>query len=367
MEIGQITFYNSDLEIGKIVLDSGVEFDFSMDIWDDFVISPEIGKKVECHIENGVLKSLASLGDDVATTQKSSQKSKESDSKSAKLSATYDVKTTLKNYFSSVEGAIDGSGEDSNKNGQLDYFLSRRFLITSYNNLRSLDPSLHDHKMIKKKLKILQDLHKAYYTVTEKVGVTELAFEMIFLRAQPEYTKYLSDKARCVEGIAKLGPLINSLNTEIQDTEAEIKQTKSEKVQKELDKKLKHLRSNYVDAIDDNAKLNEELNAMKDIKAIYTDRYFKSFESELSSLSVQYKKVLTTILNHKAYDLDYEIWKQAGHSKLIKDYFKESGIEGDYSTKTFLRYYLKTLSKDKLKEEQKDLFKLLTYLEKSSE
>ena len=363
---GRITFYNSDTGEGKLILNSGGKFDFSIDIWDDFGVPPETGNMVECYVEDGILKSLASLDKSIPTVQNNSQESKGLSSPGKKQSSTYDVSSTLKNYFSSVEGTIGESSGGVNKNGQLDYFLSRRFLITSYNNLKGLDPSLHDHKIIKKKLNILQDLHKAYYAVTERVGVTDLAFEMIFLRSQPEYIKFLRDKQRCLDGIASASPLVNSLSFEIENIEAEIEQTNSNKIKIGLEKRLKKLRGNYVDAVHKNASLTEELNAMVDIKAIYTEMYFKSFEIELSKLKVQYKKVLSKILSHKAYDLDYEIWKHASKSKLVQEYFKESGIIGDYSTKTFLKYYLKTLSKEKLGDEQRDLFKLLNYLELNS-
>jgi len=300
------------------------------------------------------------------TTHNNAKESKELSSSGKKQSSTYDVSTTLKNYFSSVEGTIGKTSDGVDTKKGLDYFLSRRFLITSYNNLRGLDPSLHDHKIIKKKLKLLQDLNKAYYAVTEKVGAQHLAFEMIFLRAQPEYIKFLSDKQRCIDGIDIATSLVRSLNFEIENIEAELEKIKSSKKDIELEKRLKKARGDYVDAIHKNASLTEELNAMDDLKAIYTEIYFEPFMTELSELKVQYKKVLLKILSYKAYDLDYEIWKHASKSILIREYFKESGIEGDYSTKTFLRYYLNTLSKDKLGDEQRELFKLLKYLEKNS-
>ena len=89
------------------------------------------------------------------------------------------VKKTLENYFSSFDSLIGKSSEEVSKQGQLDYFLSRRFLLTAYNNLKNFDPSIHDHKDITEKLKTIQQLHKAYYNTGEKVNIPQLAFEMI--------------------------------------------------------------------------------------------------------------------------------------------------------------------------------------------
>ena len=105
---------------------------------------------------------------------------------------------------------------------------------------------------------------------------------------------------------------------------------------------------------------------MVDIKALYTKKYYRDFERELSILKVKYKDMISGILNYKAYDLDVSIWKNASKSRMIQEFFKDAGIKGGYSTKTFLHYYLGTLDKSKIKDEQEELFKLLEYLEKTS-
>jgi hypothetical protein len=102
---------------------------------------------------------------------------------------------------------------------------------------------------------------------------------------------------------------------------------------------------------------------MSDIKASYTEKYYEPFTKELLQLGVQYQKVIGKILNYKAYDLDQAIWKQASKSPIIQSYFANAGIQGDYSTVTFLHYYLRTLDKKKLRKEHTDLFKFLDYLE----
>lgn len=277
--------------------------------------------------------------------------------------STYGVSEALQNYFNSVDFLMSKQPKTPDSKAQLDYFLSRRFLITSYNNLKNLDPALHDHKDIKEKLKVLQDLHKAYHTVNDKTSVPEVAFEMIFLRAQPEYIQYIQDKENWINRIAVLATMSESLYPEIQQREAELKKlAKNDKNRIELEDSIKPLRTNYVDAIHEKAVLTEKLAKMKDLKAIYTEKYFDSFASELSQLSKEYKRVLVKILNNKASELDHEIWKQASKSKLIREHFSDAGIEGDYTTMTYLGYYLNTLDKRQLGDEQIELFKFFNYL-----
>ena len=361
MEDARILFYNSQDGQGKLIFKSGEKIDFSADTWDDFGSMPETGMLVKYSMENGVIKSLKALHLNIPLADNDSKEPEVLSIK--KEGSTYSVSETLNNYFSSVENAIGEPPEIVNTKAQLDYFLSRRFLLTAYNNLKGLDPTLHDHKKIKEQLKILQNLHNAYYTVTQRVDIPHLAFEMIFLRSQPEYLNYISDKERCHDGISILSKLVNSLIPAIQKEEDELKKMTNNKIRTELEDKLKKHRGSYVDAVHEKACLNEELAAIEDIKTIYTKKYFDSFKSELSQLQVQYKKMLSKILSYKAYELDNLIWKQAGTSKPIQEYFRDSGIKGDYSTKTFLRYYLNTLDKEILNEEQEELFKLLNYLE----
>jgi hypothetical protein len=299
----------------------------------------------------------------VARTNSESKESKVLPLPEPEETPTYSVSEALQNYFNSVDFLMSKQPSTPDSKAQLDYFLSRRFLITAYNNLKNLDPALHDHKDIKEKLKVLQDLHKAYHTVNDKTSVPEVAFEMIFLRSQPEYIKYIQDKEEWINRIAVLGTLSESLYPEIQQREAELKKlAKNDKNRILLEDGIKPLRGNYVDAVHEKAVLTEKLAKMKDLKAIYTEKYFDSFASELSQLSKEYKKVLVKILNNKASELDDEIWKHASKSKLIREHFNDAGIEGDYTTRTYLGYYLNTLDKRQLGDEQIELFKFFNYL-----
>ena len=360
MEDGRILFYNTQTGDGKLILKVGNKFDFSVDIWDDFESIPEAGMLVECSIEDGILKSLKSLELGVPIENYDFQKSGVN-----KDGATYSVTQTLKNYFSSVDSLIGEPPEVVNTKAQLDYFLSKRFLITAYNNLKNLDVTLHNHNDIKEQLNILQQLDKVYSTVSDRAELPQLAFEIIFMQSQPEYKQFIRDKEKYSIGIASISALLESLLPELEKKEAELKKvTNDDKKLKILEEKIKPLRGKYVDAVHEKAKYIEELSVMPNIKILYTEKYFHSFVSEFSKFSGQYQSILSKILNYKAYDLDKAIWMNASKSKSIQDHFIASEIKGDYSTKTYLSYYLDTLDKSMLGEEQKELFKLLEYLKK---
>ena len=373
MEIeGRILFFNTQTGHGNLILKSEEKRDFFVDVWDDFESVPVSGALVKCIIKDGVIKSIKSLPN-APKKQNTPQETNELQSTSNTSSllstdeeqnSTYDVMQALKNYFSPIDKIIGKPPKIVNTEAQLDYFLSRRFLLTSYNNLKGIDSTLYENKEVKESSDLLHKLDKAYSSVTDKIDTPSIAFEMIFLNSQPEYIKFIRDKENFLDRISTLTNIVDSISIEMQKKGIQLKKTTNAKIKKELESKLKKLRGTYVDTVHEQANLKEELAARPDLTAIYTKKYFSSFKSELSLLKVEYKKMLLNILNYKAYELDKLIWKHASRSKFVQGYFNNAGIKGGYSTITYLRYYLQSLDKEKVHEEQEELFKLLEYLEK---
>jgi hypothetical protein len=363
---GRILFYNSQTGQGKVILQSGEKIAFSADMWDDFDTMPETGTTVECDLKNGALQGLHASASPLDEVAEEAEAPIVPPTPINPNGPTFTVEQTLSNYFKPIDYLIGEPPEVVNTRNQLDYFLIRRFLMTAYNDLRSLDPSLHSNREVKEKQGEIQELHKAYHTVKDRVEKSKLAFEMIFLRSQPEYLKFIRYKEQCLNRISTLSQMEESLFPDIQKKEEQLKKLKPSEEEKrhKMEEELKSLRRHYVDAIHENAGLAEELNTMEDVKATYTDRYLDQFVKELLKRGGEYMKVLAKILGYRAYDFDQLIWQHAAKSKMIREYFANARIKGSYSTLTFLRYYLQSLDKEKVSVEQKELFKLQEYLEK---
>lgn len=362
---GRILFYNSQTGQGKVILQSGEKIDFSAELWDDFDTMPETGATVECDVKGGVIQGMRSEASPMDEPQEE-EAPHVPPTPINPHGPTFSVEQTLSNYFKPIDYLIGEPPEVVNTRHQLDFFLIRRFLMTAYNDLRGLDSTLHRNRDVKEKMDEIQELHKAYQTVKDRVEKSKLAFEMIFLRSQPEYLKFIRYKEQCLNRISTLSQMEESLFPDIQKKEEQLKKLKPKEEEKrhKLEEELKSLRRHYVDAIHENAGLAEELNTMDDIKTTYTEKYFDAFVKELLKRGAEYMKVLAKILNYRAYDFDQLIWQHAAKSKMIREYFANASIKGSYSTLTFLRYYLQSLDKDKAGAEQKELFKLQEYLEK---
>ncbi|MCW9026766.1 MAG: hypothetical protein OQJ77_05570 [Thiovulaceae bacterium] len=361
---GRIIFYNPQTGQGTIILHTKEQVSFSIEDWYEFELAPEVNLLVDCDFNKSILTAITlSKSDQIPDNSEYEEELKEDEDNIDKEVSTYTVDEALKLYFNPIELVIGKPPSVINTKEQLDYFLSKRFLFTAYNNLRSLDPKIYEHSEIKQKINTIEDLYRAYNSLNEQIDIPQYAFEMIFLRIQPEYVKNQEEREKYLNAIPSLTELINSLESDLKSGEENLKTTTNKKLRASQNEKLKKIRGVYVDAIHERACMKEELEELANIKRIYTKKYFKEFDKKLSILQVKYKDMISRILNYKAYDFDSYLWKKAVGSKSIKEYFKASGIKGIYSTETFLRYYLKTLDKDKLKDEQEELFKLLKYLE----
>jgi hypothetical protein len=56
---------------------------------------------------------------------------------------------------------------------------------------------------------------------------------------------------------------------------------------------------------------------------------------------------LREIIQTKSYYLDKLLWELAADSQTIAKFFRQARIEGDYSTKTFISYYLRNIDINK--------------------
>ncbi|WP_373072435.1 hypothetical protein [Sulfurimonas sp.] len=365
---GRIIFYNPQTGKGKIILHTKEKMNFSIEEWDEFELAPEVNLLVDCEMDKDILIGITVSSENQTVSRPAYERDLSTDEEyiddeTEVEASTYTVDEALKIHFSPIEQAIGKPPSVINTKEQLDYFLAKRFLFTAYNNLRSLDPKIYEHGEMKEKINTIDTLHKAYNSLSEQVDIPQYAFEMIFLRIQPEYIKNQEQREKYVSAIPSLTELINSLEADLKSGEENLKTTTNKKIRLSIGAKLKKIRGVYVDAIHERACIKEELEDMVNIKQIYTKKYFREFDKKLSILQVKYKDMIERILNYKAYDFDSYMWKNAVKSKSIKEYFKTSGIKGTYSTETFLRYYLKTLDQDKLKYEQEELFRLLNYFE----
>jgi len=381
--VGTIIFYNLDNGSGLILSEEKDKYKFDITMWNDLDNLPSIGLKIEATLEDENIKSIvkyvkkeknSNIDNSIDEVKEILEDSNyDSEILNAKLDPDlYSTKTvpknfidtTMKNFFSPLRETVDKykNYELNSKKESLDYFKIKRFLFTAYNNLLELDSSLANGSLteVYQNIQNINSIHDVY---KKSYMYPKIAFSTIFLR----YTRYKEAKKRLKKNISNM----QNIESTLPAMEFEIKQKASElnSLKKDGDnsiaiqENIKHLKSLYVDAIDKIGNLREENEILLPITDEYFELFFEKFSEQFISSYEKNIQNLISILNSMAFLFDRLMWDKASHSKVIKKHFEESNIPYPYSSLTFLRYYLKTLNKSKLSEENKKLFELLKYLE----
>ncbi len=376
--IGAIIFYNLDTGTGLILSEDKNKYNFDITMWDDLDNLPSIGLQVEVVFEDDNIKSIVryvkiqkNTKIDISAYVHNSDLDSESlntkldpDLYSTKTVPKNFIDATMKNFFSSLQETVGKykNYELNSKEESLDYFKIKRFLFTAYNNLLELDSTLANGSLteVYQNIQNINSIHDVY---KKSYMYPKIAFSTIFLR----YTRYKEAKKRLEKNIFNMRNIESSLSA----MELEIKQKVAELDSLEKDDEnsiaikgnIKHLKSLYVDAIDKMGNLREENELLLPITDEYFELFFEQFSEKFISSYEKNMKNIISILNSMAFLFDRLMWEKASRSKVIKKHFEESNIPYPYSSLTFLRYYLKTLNKSKLSEENKKLFELLKYLE----
>ncbi len=374
---GKILFYNENEGKGIIITQEREKYDFHVEDWNDFDIFPKVGLDVTCKIEKNHIYYIApsDTGAKRASevqTGEAEEKEEEPNSlalwekdrtKIDKIRLSVSVKVCVNQYFRQIEDDIDKRTGYRNAKHRLDFLKMRRFLYTMYNNLTELD--MH---FITPRIKVMRDdlleMSQVYDDFKSKATYPDIAFEKVFLSRQDEYIMIRDDAAVSFGKLGGLRETEGRLSDVIGEKEEVLERTLRVSTQFDrLDGEHKELKSDYVDTVHMMASLDEEyhrdLELMLTFEQTHKDEFFELFKEA----SQAYRDQIIGILDAQAFLFDEQLWMQAQRSRVIQNFFQESHIQGEYCSKTFLKYYLNSLDQDKVSHEQKELFKLYEYLD----
>ncbi len=408
---GKILFFNADTGEGMIITSNKTKLKFSVADWDDFDTMPSLGLEVRFLHEANSVSSIVSINyveeepqeeeffeeEDEAEAEEEyyeeedevvesiTEEAKESlledfeaDTEITKLATpedfeeeigqreesvtvTMNLSKAVSNYFDIINENIQKRVAYKKVKGRLDYLAIRRFLWTTFNNLSEID--LH---IITPKIKSLSDdlreMASVYNDFVRKTKYPPLAYEEVFLSCQAEYKIIREGAEKTIERLNQLKGSEKHLGSSLKIKKAELSSEINTDEFDLLENELKSLNGTYVDVVHMMAELDErykhDMKLLTEFEKEYRTDFYELFEESAK----KYKKDIVDILSAQAFTLDANLWSQAKSSKAIKAHFHKAGINGEFNTRTYLKYYLDTQDSSKATEENKKLFKLHEYL-----
>ncbi len=278
-----------------------------------------------------------------------------------------DVKWCVFSFFNAYDEKIDEYKHHAKSEKKLNYQLMKRFIFTAYNNLVELDQTISRGKVFKP-YKDIKNVYNIYSELNLFVSKPiSLSFEKLFLRKQKTYIE-IKDNAELMIAKMELSKArAEALKSSMNTLEGEMKMLsqKSENFL-ELEKLYKKKNGEYVDNL-------HEISLIKDKREVLLNK-IKSFEMQnLEIFSSEFYEILNKtvdsineILDGLAFEFDTLLWEEARNSEVIKKFFAEAKIQGSFSSKTFLKYYLNSIDEEQSKGQNSELFDLLKYLESVS-
>jgi hypothetical protein len=230
------------------------------------------------------------------------------------------------------------------------YIELKRFIDTATNFLSEIDDNLLKG-LTAKLYNDISSLCKFLKDFKKKVEYVEYVFANEYLPSLDEYRE-TKNKFEILRGE------IENYNKTIQSVEGKLKKYKEvPKKEKELFE-YKKLKKQQVDSIYYLSKYKEEYLDLKKVLKSIESKEIKYFVPAFTEKKEKYIKKLQKIINTKLYYFEKLLWKKAEESMLIRKFFEQSNIQGDFSTKTFINYYLKNI--DINKSSNSDWYSYLT-------
>lgn len=352
---GILTAINPQEKNGKI--EQAVnkrQYEFPLELWEGKESELEIGTEIEFDAENGKIFKIRPKPKPINPDE---------------IPVTKEPKECINEFFAYEVEVLDKYKEFTQGHKRLDFLLAQRFILTAYNHLNEMDSALANTTLRNLKSEILA-LYGNYESYNKKTSYSlEYSFEKIFLNRQSAYLKAIELIEMTQSSLANAQAQSRPLGKELEDKESSLKIMGNKSHNEEyllLEKEVKSLRKRNVDLLQYIAKQKELLVKTTERMKIFKQTHLEEFSLAYSVMKKDITERFITLLDTKGYDLDSCLWERAKQSESVKLFFRNAGIIGGYSSKTFLQYFLRGLDKSKMSEKSKELFKLLRYFESIS-
>jgi hypothetical protein len=234
------------------------------------------------------------------------------------------------------------------KLNSVEYFKIRRFLYTAINNLLELDKEIRVG-VLDTLMSDVDNMYKYYEQITADTKRNAIVMERDFLKTFDNYVK--------------IKKLLNDNQKKKQLYESQDKKSKS--IIDELDKiesmneeqiaKYKAAKRQNADAVHLSQEAREIVSVVYEQEKVLKTKITTLFDDKFEVAKKEVIGSLIDVINVTSFCLDQALWYYAENSKSIKRFFNISQIKGDFSLRTYIDYYLKSVGESSNSVEVKEL------------
>ncbi|MDR2639367.1 MAG: hypothetical protein LBC09_06005, partial [Helicobacteraceae bacterium] len=199
---------------------------------------------------------------------------------------------------------IDTNGFEKPK---LDYLKLRRFLVTAYNNLKTIDPRILEDGLLSKTHQDVERLHAYMLEFSKKIRLSKLVYIRDFLPSVPRY-QALQNEVTITEATKK------RCQATALSTERELAVMPPPKSEEEIAYQ-KSLNARYVNAIDGLARAKDKLviisKELKELEEMMSSEFMRQYVEYAENIDSALREIIQT----KSYYLDKLLWELAADSQ----------------------------------------------------
>jgi len=378
---GKIVVYSSETGLGKIITPQKKKFNFTVDDWDDYDTMPTVGLPIRFtpdtiharHVTPAEGESASADSRPAENPQDTKERTTPPATATDEETPTeeahepeVDIETTIQLHFDDILKKIDADRALLNETRRLDFLKMRRFLETAYNNLTEIDHRFENVSLTEIRRQ-LTDAYEIYRQFKKRTTYLSKAYEQVFLNRQRRYKELRAKIEINKNRIAALTDTISRHENDVKEKGERLKKLKPQSDEAlYLTNEIKILKRALVDAIHEVGKLTEENRLYAELLDSFYKAHYDRFKKLFTEFVETHEALLRKAMDVLAYRFDAMMWEMANRSEAIQRFFFEAGITDEFSSITYLKYYIKTLDTSKLNEENRQLLDLLKYLEAKS-
>lgn len=278
-----------------------------------------------------------------------------------------DVKWCVFSFFNAFDEKMDEFKHHAKSEKRLNYQLMKRFIFTAYNNLVELDQAISRGKVYKpnRDMRMMQGIYNELQLFSAKP--IAVSYERLFLRKQKSYLEVKESVDLMLAKMEMAKSRATSLKAQMNRYQDHMKllDGKSDEFLA-MEKEYKKCNGQYVDNLHLISVIKEQREVLQNKIKQFEIENLEIFSAEFYDILNRTVDSMNEILDGLAYEFDTLLWEEARNSDVIRKFFAESKIQGSFSSKTFLKYYLKSVDEEQARGHNKELFNLLSYLESVS-